>query len=244
MSSVLGVTKSLMWDKFKLVNVILIFDLLVSLTYFLTRTFFGSIPYLESLGVVILILVATVGCGLIFLTLKNETILVSNRYRLIPLESEKLYLSNFLTTGFAYLYLGVVEVSLFCLKLLPKYRVAELFDHLFNYEMLISEFLLALAVILIWTLSSSIHLLSNVLSNFLPRKRRKLIAVVVYVVVAIVAYEIFDQTLTITSRLSMYHYMQVNNTLFRKSILLDLGGIISGTILNLYLLKNYGETRK
>jgi len=111
MSSILGITKSLVWDKFKFMNMILLGNLiclLIIIVVGIANPFNSRYPQgLMNLTYGIVFIVGVLG-----LVLMNEKILGSNRYRLIPVSNWGLYAVNIVTTIVNFLYLLVIETSI------------------------------------------------------------------------------------------------------------------------------------
>lgn len=158
MSSVLGITKDLMRDKFKLVNKLLLLNF-VELTIILATGILHQkwISYGEGLLIESSCLMYFL--GLILLINNSQKVLNSNRYRLLPISEIKLYFSDLVGNCLSYLYMTVITTIFF---VLASYTVMgkDIFLHfkimfedqkaLWIQNLVIS----GLAVILIWTGSS------------------------------------------------------------------------------------------
>lgn len=90
MSSVLRISKGLMWQKFKLVNLVLLFNVVVILVAFALGTVGGLFRNEYPLGRVVFSVCAICLLGIILLALVNEKVLSDNRYRLIPISDGQL----------------------------------------------------------------------------------------------------------------------------------------------------------
>ncbi|KRK41867.1 hypothetical protein IV63_GL001257 [Companilactobacillus crustorum] len=243
MSSVLGITKDLMRDKFKLVNKLLLLNF-VELTIILATGILHQkwISYGEGLLIESSCLMYFL--GLILLINNSQKVLNSNRYRLLPISELKLYFSDLVGNCLSYLYMTVITTIFF---VLASYTVMgkDIFLHfkimfedqkaLWIQNLVIS----GLAVILIWTGSSMIHLLMNYFGDFLKFKRQ---AIILKVITFGLASIIIFYTLTRMSLIGMNFYIETPNHVFEKVCLIDTLGIFLSIGIGNFLLKNYSET--
>lgn len=246
MSSVLGVTKDLMWSKFKLVSWVILLNLvelaIVLPTGILKQKWVG---YGE--GVLVASACLVYFLGLILLTNDNERILFSSRYRLIPIDEAKLYFSNLVTNCLAYLYLVIVTTGLFIISSYTLMK-SDIFLHFMIYDdkqssLLISDLVISvLAVLLIWTGSTLIHLLMNYLSDSWEVKHPRIMSLVLKIVIIGLASAVIFYTLTRMSVIGMNRYNEIPNHVFEWVSVIDLIVIILSITLGLHLLKNYSET--
>lgn len=246
MSSVLGVTKDLMWRKFKLVNLILFFDVIAVGLILSTGILRNKlISYGE--GVLVLCACLVYFVGMILLVWENEKILSNNRYRLIPLSESKLYFINLFTSCLAYFYLGVLATGIFVLSSYTQMRTDIFLHFVLATDMqqglfIMNSVITILGIILIWTSSTTIHLLLEYVSNFFDFDYRRGINIGLKIVILLLASIVIFLTLTQMSRIGMNRYQEVPNNNFEIVCLLDVFGIITSSIINLILLKNYAET--
>lgn len=247
MSSLLGVNKELFWGKFKLINLILLINM-IAIGIIIGITSFDTINF-RSFPQGIMIISATVFfiLGIVFLVNCNERVFSSNRYRLIPISESQLYFSNLLTSGLTYFYFCLIESIIF-LGSLYYYMRNDVFYHTviddnIQFELLLKDLvLIALAVILIWTGSTLVHLLMNYISDFLHVKNQRVLAVVFNLLILAAALAIIFWTLTEMSKVGMYRYTDVPNYIFPIVCLIDIAGIVISVVGGLYLLKNQAET--
>jgi hypothetical protein len=248
MSSVLGVTKDLMWKKFKLVNLILFFDVIVVgliLTTGILRN--KLISYGE--GVLVLCACVVYFSGVILLVWENEKILSSNRYRLIPLSESKLYFVNLITACLAYFYLGILATGIFIFSSYTQMKTDIFLHFVIATDMQLDTFVMdsvitILGIILIWTSSTTIHLLLEYVSDFFNFDSRRGINICLNIVILLLASTVVFLTLTQMSRIGMNRYQDVPNNSFEIVCLLDVFGIISSSVVNLILLNNFSETTR
>ncbi len=253
MNSILGITKSLAWDKFKLMNIILLGNLICLMAINIggiANLFNDRFPQgLMNLtyGLVFII-------GLLGLILIGERALASNRYRLVPVSNWGLYIVNILTTIVNFLYLLVIETSILALGYFfyndyfnKKIFGQEIYHIQQNYPLSdISRvaLLLALGVILIWTISTLLRLIVEWSSNFIPFKNNYLLKGIVIIGVLLMGALILFQTLINISQISLYNISNVKSNLFIVTCLIDIFAIIAGTLINVYMLGNVSETNK
>jgi len=249
MSSVLGVSKSLVWDKFKLVNIVLFFNLIevAVLIYLLKANKSLNLGY--SAGNMILNAVVVYILGVILLVRFNEQTFANGKYRLIPITETQLYLSNFLTTGLVYLYFWIVETAILeATFFVESKQFLPVFDRLdlADIKMLIVSILLSfLGIALIWTMSTVIHLLGNWLTNILPVKSQKLTMTFFYIIVLSLTIAVFYFTLNAISLSRIYEATGRSYNLFWIMLLISyLLGIICFSWINIYLLKRCSEINR
>lgn len=259
MSSVLGVTKDLMWSKFKLMNMILLFDLLEVLVLI----FIGvlklngakqgkarlSILLNYSEGVLIFSACVVYLIGVLLLIRSNEQVFSNDRYRLIPLSEMKLYFINLVTTSLAYCYLVISATGIFILASYTQMK-SDIFLHFIIWnsnelKLLVKDGVITmLGIILIWTCGTLIHLLVDYLSNFLSTNKRKLTFVIMNFLILGLSMGIIFVTLTRMSLIDLDDYRGLVAQTFFKVCFFDLAGIGLSIIGSLHLLQNYFETSR
>ncbi|CAJ1187603.1 hypothetical protein [Companilactobacillus paralimentarius] len=256
MSNFWGVSKNLMWNKFKLMNWILVIDAIAIVVIFFINLFkmgyssFELIPVLFVSSIMIVNLVSVV-----MLARVNERVLTSSNYRLIPISDTKLYLSNILTTFLATVYLWIVEtvinglVDLIAITIkYSKYK--QLNGNVSSQDIMAAiQFLLfmALATIVIWSGITLIHFIVNLVSGFLPFGRQKFVLFLVYLVVIglslwafnYVMFNIF--TAFYQNGFQIDTVRQLNSTLWIGSGIACVW-IVLFSVINIYLMKRWIET--
>lgn len=246
MSSVLGVTKDLMWNKFKLVNLILFFNVAVFAVILVSGILKSEWFYGEGILVGIACLVYFI--GVILLVRDNESVISNNRYRLIPISEIKLYFSNLLTTCLAYAYLGILATLLFVGTSYLQMK-SDIFVHFMIYtdmqlELFIEDAVITvLGIVLIWTGSTLVHLIVSCLSDVLAMNNQKFIKIIMNFLILILSVGVIFFTLTQMSIIGMNRYMNIPNNAFLRLCLFDAFGIVMSSVFNVYLLQNYFETR-
>ncbi|CAJ1185001.1 hypothetical protein CPR19088_GLDEOEPO_01816 [Companilactobacillus paralimentarius] len=249
MSSLLGVSKELIWSKFRPINLTLLINIiLVGIIIGITKfdsIFFRSFPQ----GLMIISATVFFILGIVILVNLNEKVLSSNRYRLIPISESQLYFSNLLTSGLIYFYFCLIESIIF-LGSLYYYMRNDVFYHTviddnIQFELLLKDItLIFLAVVLIWTGSTLVHLLMNYINDFLQIKSQKLLYVIFNLLIIAAALVIIFWTLTEMSKVGMYRYTDVPNNIFPIVCLVDVIGILISIFGGLYLLENQAETER
>ncbi|WP_186811261.1 hypothetical protein [Companilactobacillus nantensis] len=116
-------------------------------------------------------------------------------------------------------------------------------DDNIQFELLLKDItLIFLAVVLIWTGSTLVHLLMNYINDFLQIKSQKLLYVIFNLLIIAAALAIIFWTLTEMSKVGMYRYTDVPNNIFPIVCLVDVIGILISIFGGLYLLENQAET--
>lgn len=247
MSSLLGVSKELIWSKFKLINLILLINIVEVAVIIGMDKLNVQLDRSYPIGIMIISATAFFIIGIVLLVRANEQVFSSNRYRSVPISESKLYFSNLLTTCLIYFYFGLIESAIF-LGSLYYYMRNDVFFHTIisdniRVELLLKDLaLIILAVLLIWTGSTLVHLAMNYISDFLSFKNKKVIATIFNLLILGSAISIMFWTLTEMSKVGMYRYADVPNNIFPIACLIDAIGIFISIGVGLYLLKNQAET--
>ena len=247
MSSLLGVSKDLIWSKFKLINLILLIDVIGVLVFIGMNNFHTKLNSQYPVGLMVKIAAAVCVISIILLVRANENVLSSNRYRLVPISDNKLYFSNLLTTCLIYLYFGLVESIIF-ISSLYYFMKKDVIHHLIvisdmQLELLIKELAIGiLAVLLILTGSTLIHLSMGYFSNCLPIKNQGIIPLAFYILIVTFGGANIYWTLTRMSVLGMYRYTGMHNNEFLIVSVIDIVGILISIVVGLDLLKNQAGT--
>jgi len=261
MSEFMGLTKNLMWEKWKLMNWVLGIDIIaivaILLLRVLTEGFNAAFVSNSSLAMYTVSIVIVNLVSFIMLARSNERILTSNNYRLIPTTETKLYSGNILTTFLAFAYLQILETvvgviiyyisSHDAITMNPLNSTGSMPD----FGIALQFFLLMIVgSIMIWSGITVIHLVINWISGFLPFGKQKLVMFVLYFLVTWLALVVFNFATGNIFRL-IYgdgHLMQftlgeLSNTLWISSGILFVWVVIF-TALNIYFLKRWTETAR
>jgi hypothetical protein len=246
-----GLVRNLMSEKWRMMNWIVIVDLIVlvvmDLLRFFTDGWDGSVIPEYSVNVFYFSVIIANFVGFILISRSNEQVFTSNNYRLIPVSDTKLYFSNILTTFLAFTYLQVLEAVIgniiYFASGSTKFTTSSL--NLLTFFQI--TLLIIFGTILLWTAITVIHFLMNWISEFLPFARQKFVSFILYIVTAIVGMCIFNLT-TVKFFEMIYSNSQGNVSLHQLTnvIWLILGIIFAWiaafTVLNIYLLKRWTET--
>ena len=248
MSSVLGVSKDLMWNKFKLINLILLINIVavgvVIIMGKLISHFDGNYPA----GKMVFIAFIAFVLGIILLIRLNEQVFSSNRYVLIPITSFKLYFSNLVTTCLIYLYFGIIESGILVASLFY-YMNNEIYTHMtynsIRVGLTIKNFIIVvLGIILIWTLSTLVHLTTDFINNFLALKNQKIMSLILNVLILGLTFAVIFFTFTRMSLIAFADYTGVPNNVFREVFIFDTLGIFGAVTGSLYFLEHHSETNR
>ena len=250
-----GLVRNLMSEKWRMMNWIIIVDLIflvISNLFVVATGGWKMVPFSDVLFQLFVISLSVANfVGFILLSRNNERVFTSNNYRLIPASDTKLYFSNFLTTTAAFIYLQILEIVLgTIIYFISKPGNLSLSPSRADAPVLIlfSVLLLGLlSMILMWTAITSIHFIINWISNFLPFARQKFVSFILYIVVAMLGITIFNYT---TGKVFSAIYLSPEGvlTLNQLSTVIWIGIGISllwiaiFTVLNIYLLKRWTET--
>lgn len=256
MSDFWGVSKNLIWDKFKLMNWVLIIDAIAIVVIFFINLFkmgytsFEFIPVIFAISLMIVNLVS-----IILLSRTNERVLTSSNYRLIPISDTKLYLSNILTTFLATVYLWIVEtiinVVMDLIAMAINYsKYTQFREQISSSDILAGfQFLLfmALATIVVWSGITLIHFIINLVSGFLPFGRQKFVLFLVYLVVIGLSLWGFNYIMVniisafFQSGFEINTVKQVTSSLWIGSGIACIW-IVIFSVINIYLMKRWIET--
>ncbi|MFC6176808.1 hypothetical protein ACFQAV_08135 [Companilactobacillus huachuanensis] len=255
MTEFMGLTRNLISDKWRMMNWIIIVDLIFLVVIDVLRIFTGGwdgqiIPSYFFATFVFSMSMANF-VGFILLARNNERVFTSNNYRLIPTSDTKLYFSNILTTFAAFIYLQILEVVtgtiLYFISGQSDFDLTSGQPTGSMGIVLLVLLLLVLTIILVWSGITAVHFVINWISGFLPFARQKFVNFILYLVVAVIGIMIFNFT---TGKVfsGIYSSSQGITTLgqFTNVIWISIGitaiWIAIFTALNIYLLKRWTET--
>ena len=254
MSNLMGLSKNLFMEKFKLMNLTLGIDVLAvivsAIMYWGGNGFHFNMRYLLDLFVVGLSIMSLV--SFILLANKNEHIFTSNNYRLLPITDTKLYFSNLLTTFLAFIYLQVVSQIIILVlhwisgENLGNIRLDEI-PHLVGFVASLA-LLLIIITLMLYSAITVIHFLTNWIKGVLPFKSQKWFNFILYLVVIWIALAIFNGlTVNVFRGLNYYDLFNASSMERLNQILLIASGIffvwiVIFSLFNIYLLKRWVET--
>lgn len=251
MSEFMGLTKNLIWEKWKLMNWVLgISVLVVAVIYIMNlinhATFGEQNLYVEY--TIVAIIASFI--SMILLARRNERVYTSNNYRLLPVTGTKLFFSNLLTTIVAFIYLWLVNSIIGGVAFGVSGQKIEPINPGMNsgqdFGMIFSFLLLAfLAVIMVWSGITLVHFVINLVSDLLPFGRQKFILFLIYLVVIWLSLVIFNLTTGNIFRLIYSNSIDSLNQLYgvigTSSAIFGLWFVIF-SILDIYLLNRWVET--
>ena len=259
MSDFIGLSKDLIYDKWKMMNWVVIVELIAFVVIFLLRLITGGFDgnFMPSYFVAIFAFETVLASlvGFVMLSRSNEQVFTSNNYRLIPVSDTKLYFGNILTTLLAYIYLQIIEGILGNIVMfmaggnLSGISINPAIGHSEIASMIGIFILMILGTILMWTGITVIHFLIGWISGFLPFGRQKFVTFILYFVVTCIGLMIFNFTTgnvvkflyTHMSTQGITNLNQLNNVLW-ISCGITFVWIAIFTLLNIYLLKRWTET--
>lgn len=192
---------------------------------------------------------ATIAVIVLFILLsrRTERVWTSNVYRLIPTSDTRLYLANICSTLLDFLYFIILEVVIITACSLTNIGAVNFptDQSIFPYAASISILMLAL-IIYGWVFISLVHLIGRAITSFLPEGHHKIVNLVLYVVVVAIVWKILDMIDSGRNMLFSSLYNNDNHIVFG---VLSFSGyllimIVIMSLLNIYLLKNWVETKQ
>jgi hypothetical protein len=198
-----------------------------------------------------LIVISVIGyiSGIVVLIRENERVLVSNQYRLIPITTKRLYLSNLISTIVTYLYFSVVQLVILIMSLYY-YMTRYTFQHVIiddNTHIILlvqNTILIILSMLVIFVVSTLIHLGLKSIDNFFAIKGQKVMTSIFNLIMTIFTVAM-SYLLTIQmTQVGMSRYIDVTNDNFLSACLFEISVIVIALLSNLYLLENQSETEK
>lgn len=242
MSSVWGISKNLLWNKMKAITLILFIDLMINLAIvqFMGRQYSGYLLEKTTFSALSTLMIAV-----IYLVKINEENLVHNKYRLVPITDLNLYLSNLVTSCLAFFYVVILDFAIYSGT---RYVLNIPISDLNSAELLEIRLkvitLFGLGVIVVWSLSTLIHFVVNIIGNLFTRKNLKITWLIYSIIVLLIASAMTFFTAILVSKLSTYKYIGLPNHVFLKGSAIYAVTIIFLASLNTYLLKNWMETNR
>lgn len=252
MTKFMGLSKNLMFEKWKQMNWIvaidLIFLLAITIIHIFTNGFSNQAEFLF-VSFNITMVVANI-VAIIVLARKNEQVLTSNNYRLLPVADTKLYLGNLLTALLAFIYLQIIEGVISGILYIFTNSDASSFGSFGNGNMfnaaLSVMLLMILGLVVLWTGITLVHLISNLISGFLPFGRQKFVKFVLYLVIIFVALGIFNYTTGNIFKMIYINQELVNLNQFTDTVWISNGIFFAWSVvfsvINIYLLRRWTET--
>jgi len=257
MTEFTGLTKNLISDKWRLMNWIVLVDLMFIVVIDILRLFNGGWDGVLIPKYIVAFFGGSAGIanfiGFILLSRNNERVLTSNNYRMIPVSDTKLYFSNLLTTFAAFIYLqileGVVGVILYFISGNAGTFTDADFTGVASLVRGLVYVLIIISPILFWSAITAVHLIINWISGFLPFRRQKFVNFILELVVTILSLIIFNFTSGKVFKM-FFENLQGTNISSQGQLVSAISIAIGVTIIwivvisliNLYLLKRWTET--
>jgi len=248
MSSFGRISKRLLKNKFRIISFILGFHVLALLVIQIWNAFSKTSENLSFTGFTSIAMLI----GVIFLTVMNEQTYVNDKYRLVPISDNKLYSSSVLTSLISLIYLMVGEFVIYiaAVKIFPndydEFLVRSfnsVQQYFFKFELLVA---FVLAIIVLWTGITALHLLVNWANDSLPFTGQTAAKVIVAIVI-VWAFSVPFNFIT-GNVLRLVGFNELNNSfgavtrVMNSSILMMVAWIAVFTAINLYLLNKKTET--
>lgn len=185
MTKFFDLTKVMFRDKFRLTNQVLGFSVLASIVITLYEMVRASASTDQLFVIFESVLTLASMVVFILLTIRNERVYTASSYRLIPISNGKLYWANLITTflNFAYFILCIVVFAFIFQWHVTVTTFAEGFSGS-TFMLNVSIFLtLIFAILNFWALITLVHLLTEVISNFLPKIGQKISKIVLVIAI-------------------------------------------------------------
>lgn len=190
-----GINANFIKPKFKMINYILLLDIIVLIVVTIIRIFGHSSDWFADMynhNLLLMLrdqflIIASISITISFflLSAKNEKIFTSNNYRLMPISDKELYTKNLLSSFFAEVYFSIVSFLIILV-----FDIPNTFQHLnhleFNPDSQLSGLQLALCflgvltalvfgILAIWSVMSFFHFIFSIINNFLPFRGKKIL---------------------------------------------------------------------
>ncbi|GAA3198294.1 hypothetical protein [Lentilactobacillus kefiri] len=258
MTSTYSLFKSLTRPKIRMMNRILLIDVIAIVLTILYQVYRGALgsesPVADTLSYAFVVGFA----AFVLLSRNSEHIFVSDAYRLIPASDTKLYSVNLLSSFIGIVYTGIVQAVLVFVTTIPFWNdvmksLKEMAHYTADKPHFFSQMIytgtggLVLAIaatILMWTSITLIHLTGKALTAFLPDTRQKFFRFILYVVV-VVAFLYVSSIVANRVNGVIDHFFNLNGdtiaSLYYATIYL-LGFAAVESVGSVYLLKHWVET--
>ena len=256
-------TKALFQDKVRVVNTFVLMEAVALITGVILAFFSNSKGSSFSAGIFAITFTISFFASVIMffiLTVRQERVWTRNFYRLIPVSSAKLYLSNLSSVFLNYLYFGIAQVLLLLIfnisGLISSFKyldeiIKTLSEAKFPYQVIFSAILLIfIMAIFIWIFVTLIHLIVESISTFIPTLHEKIYRIILYVAVSYIVLRIAGYISNLSTNLFVNFTTNVNkadvaNTA-AASMLMASGyfaiAVIFISFINVFLLKKWVET--
>lgn len=181
------------------------------------------------------------------LALSSKNFMKSNRFRLIPIATSKLYIANLLAILLGSIYVEVIHFILLMLSLVVAFFVIPgAVINGFDYRVLLngdfisgssgSLLLGLLSPILIIILFHLIDFTSSLILNYIPGGAQKLVKVIIYILVMVIAVYVISDIVHLIYLIFVGNFLNDLNLIWINMTLVGLGLIIFSGI-NIMLLK-------
>ena len=248
MTKFFDLSKALFQEKFRLANQVLGFSALAAVVI----TLYEMVRIAAAPGALFATFESVLGLAsmllYILLTVRNERVYTASTYRLIPVSNGKLYWANLITTFLSFAYFGLCSV---------------IFALIFHWHMTIkafvdgfsgSTFMLTVSIILtlifavlnFWALITLVHLLTEMISNFLPRAGQRISKIILVVVILYIFGRIVELISNVLILIAQHHTALLNANADLQFYLSPVYVIITLLIfsaINIYLLSSWVEAK-
>lgn len=250
MSSFSRVSKVLFRERFKIITSLLAVHLIILVASKIWNIFIDNSQTTSMTGGVFIAIIV----GITLLTIMNEGVYVRDRYRLIPVADTTLYLSNIWTSFVSVIYLLVGEGAIYFVvyKIFPnQYDRIMINDFnasqqgLVKFEIVVG---IILAIMMLFSAVTLIHLLIESIGNFLPFKNQTFVqTILAFAVTLVLGYPVKYIT---GNMLKIMGIDNLNNSFQAVTHVLTAGmammviWMIVFSAINVYLLNRWSETTK
>ena len=250
-----SLSKSLIREKWRLMNWIIGIDILALIVLFIMQLISsGSNTTLDFFFQTFVVSVTIVNfVSFIMLSRKNEHVFTSNNYRLIPVTDTTLYISNLFTTFVAFVYLQILEAIiaaiLYAIGNFGNIGSGDFSGSTSGMGLLFGAVVFMILVTLVtWSGITLIHFLISWIKGFLPFKSQKFVTFILYLIVIWAASVIFDvatgyvyRLIYTTGYMGAQTLSQFSNAIWITSGIMFIWLVIFSFI-NIYLMKRWVET--
>lgn len=198
MTKFTSLVPALLRGRFKAINRIIV---LMLIAIVVTEIYMGFQSGFSNLGIGLqtyTVFWSSIGSLIVFIRLSmfDEKVYQNDAIRLIPASDTKIYLSSLCTTVIGFLYFMVVQFVLKVVtSLIAGNSIIDIFKQSFSTSgmgtgqgvatILIAVLIAIVAIMMVWTTISLIHLIMLSIDAFLPIGRQRIIRGILYVVISL-----------------------------------------------------------
>lgn len=247
-------TKTLLWDRFKRINRIMLLMLLAIVVTLIASAFTHGFSNLSDslMGTTAFWSFIAFWAVVIRLAMLNESIYTHDSNRLIPVTDIKLYSSSLCASLLSFLYFEVIQFVLGFVTSLWKnstsnYHITSNIGTSINgtpawVSVLILVLILIAGTVMMWTTISIIHLIMMSIATYLPVGRQRIIRAILYIIVTLIIVRLTVGAFAIFNNIINFNNLQfgvVNELLALLAVVLM---VVIESVINVLLMNRFVET--